>query len=174
MAHLFMTDSLARVQRLVADSDIFTILAKAGNPPSRYLCSLTHIEHLVKSGDGLVQHSHDPIVFEIHLPPDYLYCTDGHLGLKTVSLLTPVFHPNVGGHALCLGDAFHPGTPVDEIVRMVYEVVSYQNVTSDERNAFNHEACRYFREHAEELKRLDIAPLRRRKISNTVHISKKQ
>ena len=159
----FLRDSRDRAHALAESTSVLSILAEDGVPPNRYLCGLQDIEHLVKDGSGTVCHSTDPIVFQIQIPPDYLHCVDEHLGLKVVGMMTPIFHPNIANHAVCLGEAFRPGTPVDEIVRMVYEVVAFQNVTPDERNAFSAEACRYVREHAEELKHLQIPPLKRRK-----------
>jgi hypothetical protein len=166
----FLRDGQARMNELAGSSDVFHILHTHGDPATRYLCSFKDVEHLIRDGEGMIRKSTDPILTEIRFPPDYLHSCDPHLGLKVVGVVCPIFHPNIAPPSVCLGSAFRPGTPAEEIVRMVYEVVSFQNVTPDERDAFSPEACRYVREHPEELASLRIPPLRRRRVSAAITV----
>ncbi len=162
----FLKDSAKRLHALASVSDVLSIMAQRGDPASAYLCSFEGIEHLVRNARGVVHKSSEPILVEVKFPPDYLKSVDtARLGLKVAGIMNGgFFHPNVRPPAFCLGD-LQPGTPADELLRLVYEVLSYQNVTPDERNAFNPEACRYVRDHDEVIKGLRIAPLRRRNLN---------
>ncbi len=159
----FLFHSQKQLYDLALESDVVSILAEKGSPPDHYLCCLEHIEHLVRDRNGVVQITDDALLMELCVPADYLKLTDPNLGMRVVGLGSPIFHPNVRGSIVCLGETFQPGTGLHEIVRMAYEVVSYQMVTADERNAFDPEACRFVRDNPDILKNLRRLPLRRRK-----------
>ena len=154
---------------LANDSDVFSIAGMRGDPPHDFLCSFEGVEHLVKSPEGIVQRSKNPILVEIRFPEDYLRATDPSLGLRVVGIASPIFHPNVAPPHVCLGAAFRGGTPLHEIVRLVYEALCYRNVTPDEHDAMpsasSREACRYLREHPGLSESLSVLPLRRRKLN---------
>jgi hypothetical protein len=77
----------------------------------------------------------------------------------------------VRGGVVCLGSAFAPGTPITALLWELYDICSYQNVTLDERNAMNPEACRLLREHPELLARLKPAPFLRRQHRMQIKVS---
>ena len=160
----FLEESCRRGHALADESSVVNILAERGSPPHGYLVGFEGVEHLVRDSNGVVRKTMDPILVEVRFPPDFLRTSDRHLGLKVVGIVSHLFHPNVKRPAFCLGH-IRPGTPLDEILRMVYEVISFQNVTPDERDAFSPEACRYVREHPEVLKSLRIPPLKRRRLN---------
>ncbi|NOZ20003.1 MAG: hypothetical protein GXP25_02830 [Planctomycetes bacterium] len=163
----FLDNSYDRGRELERESDILRIEARRGEPPTGFLCSFVGVEHLVRDPDGTVEKCTDPILIEVQFPPDYLKSCDPHLGLRVVGMLNRnIFHPNIRPPAVCLGNALRPGTTLDEILRYVYEIISYQNVTPNESDAFSAEACRYVREHPGVLSGLRIPPLRRRKLRN--------
>ena len=147
-------------------TDVVRLLEAQGDPPTNYVFAFTGIEHLVRLRDGQVSTSTAPIGVAVRFPKDYLRADDHHLGLRVVAVLNPdVYHPNIRPPAACLGSSFRAGTTLVEILRLVYEILSYQNVTPDELDAFSQEACRYVREHPEALAALRIPPLRRRKLN---------
>ena len=166
----FLEDSQRRVAALAAASDTLTVLAQDGQPARRYLCAFEDVEHLVRGQDGAVKTSCDPLLVEIRIPHNYLRSVDPDLGMHVVGIVAPIFHPNIRPPALCLGSAFRAGTPVAEILRMVYELISFQMVTPDERDAFNPEACRFVREHPDMLRQLRIPPLRRRRVASRMEV----
>ena len=165
----WLTWANAKGIELAHESDVFSIVGMRGDPPHDFLCAFKGIEHLVKSTNGIVQRSKDTILVEINFPDDYLRTTDHSLGLRVVGIASPIFHPNVAPPHVCLGAAFRGGTPLHEIVRLVFEALCYRNVTPDEHDAMpsasSQEACRYLREHPGLSDSLSVPPLRRRKLN---------
>jgi hypothetical protein len=81
---------------------------------------------------------------------------------EVVTWLRPgnVFHPNIMPPLCCLGN-ITPGTSLVELIYRTYEVISYQNVMPDERDALNAAACSWARRHQDRFP-LDDRPLKRR------------
>jgi hypothetical protein len=102
-----------------------------------------------------------PVLTALHFPKDYLRSFDPRLPFKVVSILTRDFvHPNVAVPTVCLGSGLAPGTPIRALLTALHEIVTYRNVSLDERNAMNPEACRLLRQHPQLLDGLDRPPLR--------------
>jgi hypothetical protein len=148
---------------LAEKSDVLRITPLPPFPPCGYVCEFD-VAHLRRLPEGVVEISAGPVVAAVLFPEDYLHSTDPRLYLKVASVIEPLnlVHPNINGYAVCLGSAFAPGTPITALLWELYDIVSYQNVTLDERNAMNPEACRLLREHAELLARLRSEPFLRR------------
>ena len=89
-----------------------------------------------------------------------------------VSILDPldIVHPNILGSYICLGPEFGPTTPIALVLWELYDILAYQNFTTDERNAFNSEACRVLRAHPDVLTRLSFRPFMRRKLEAQVQV----
>jgi len=158
----FLEHGSARMNELAENSDTFGVVDRIGIPPRAYLCRFEGLEHLVKDEYGIVSRSMDTLFAEIRIPNDYLRTTDPNLGMRVVGIGSPIFHPNVRTPLICLGSAFRGGTCIHEIVRMVYEVLTYQVVTADEGNALDSVACRYLRDNPGISANLRRPPLRRR------------
>jgi hypothetical protein len=69
----------------------------------------------------------------------------------------PCFSPNVSAPLLCIGPIL-AGTPLVELARRAFEVVTLQNVGSSERDALNPKACRWVRANFDRLP-IDSRPL---------------
>ncbi len=115
--------------------------------------------------NGNVEKVCGPIPFELRITEDYFkpatFEARHSLGMRVFGILADLYHPNITAPGCCLGSAFRPGTPVEELVRLAYHLVTYQLVTTDERDAMNRDAGRYFRAHPELPRTLSVAPLRR-------------
>jgi hypothetical protein len=85
-------------------------------------------------------------------------------------LTADLVHPNVSGGAVCLGSGFAPGTSITWLLWQLWDIFAYENVTTDERNALNPEACRLVREHRHLLERLPRRPFLRRKQKLAVRV----
>jgi hypothetical protein len=83
---------------------------------------------------------------------------------RVVTWLGPreVFHPNIGIPYVCLG-RIDPGTPLVDLATRCYELITYQNVTFIECDAFNSQACHWARNN-QELLPVDTRPLKRRRV----------
>ncbi|MEZ6058576.1 MAG: ubiquitin-conjugating enzyme E2 [Planctomycetaceae bacterium] len=139
-----------RLRRLAADFDKLQnyvrrhprvkLLQFDGDPPERFqmeyrICSLRQV------GNELVRiKSH---IVEIVLPRNYPRTP------PQCRMLSPVFHPNIAPHAICVGDHWSAGESLQAIVMRIGEMLAYQSYNV--KSPLNGEAARWVAEHAEEL-----------------------
>jgi predicted Zn finger-like uncharacterized protein len=64
-------------------------------------------------------------------------------------MLTPVFHPNIAPHAICIGDHWSAGEPLAALVARIGELLAYQSYNT--KSPLNGEAARWTSEHLDEL-----------------------
>jgi hypothetical protein len=64
-------------------------------------------------------------------------------------MLTPIFHPNIAPHAICIGDHWSPGEPLWSIVARIGEMIAYQSYNT--KSPLNGEAARWVDQHVDEL-----------------------
>ena len=64
-------------------------------------------------------------------------------------MLTPIFHPNIAPHAICIGDHWSPGEPLWSIIARIGEMISYQSYNT--KSPLNGEAARWVDGHVDEL-----------------------
>jgi ubiquitin-protein ligase len=142
--------STVRLRRLAADFSQLEDYARRhprlrliqsdGDPPERY-----QIEYRVRSlrqvdGELLNIKSH---IVEIVLPRGYPRVP------PQCRMLTPVFHPNIAPHAICVGDHWSAGESLKSIVVRIGEILAYQ--TYNVKSPLNGEAARWVEEHEDEL-----------------------
>lgn len=143
--HKFLEQAQTDALELAGKSALLDVIPVPPFPPSTYLCQFK-LPYLRRRPDATVDIAPGPVTVGLHFPGDYLRSTDAHLYLKVAAMLSADFvHPNVYGVAMCLGAGFAPGTPMAALLWECYEIVAYQNMTLDERNALNPEACRLLR-----------------------------
>jgi len=111
-----------------------------GSPPERYQLEY-RIRGLRQTADDLsVVKSH---MVEIALPLSYPRMP------PQCRMLTPIFHPNIAPHAICIGDHWSPGEPLWSIMARIGEMIAYQSYNT--KSPLNGEAARWVDEHLEEL-----------------------
>jgi hypothetical protein len=64
-------------------------------------------------------------------------------------MLTPVFHPNIAPHAICIGDHWTAGESLAALVVRIAEMLSFQSYNV--KSPLNGQAARWADEHATEL-----------------------
>lgn len=144
--------STVRIRRLQADYDKvrdyvnrhprLQLIQVEGSPPERYQLEY-RIRGLRQKDDELaVVKSH---MVEIALPLNYPRMA------PQCRMLTPVFHPNIAPHAICIGDHWSPGEPLWSIVARIGELIAYQSYNT--KSPLNGEAARWVEEN------LDRVPL---------------
>ncbi len=116
------------------------LIQAIGDPPEQY-----QIEYRIKSlrqvGDDLQEvKSH---LVEISLPRNYPRTP------PLCRMLTPVFHPNIAPHAICVGDHWSAGEPLKSIVARIGEMLAYQSYNV--KSPLNGEAARWVEENLEDL-----------------------
>ncbi|MEZ0230831.1 MAG: ubiquitin-conjugating enzyme E2, partial [Planctomycetota bacterium] len=118
------------------------IIKTIGNPPEKY-----HLEYLVRSlaqVEGKIrerQKHHVEIVLTRAYPRQSPQCR----------MLTPVFHPNIAPHAICVGDHWAASETLNSLVARIGEILAFQSYNL--KSPLNGEAARWVAENE------DKAPL---------------
>src|SRR5205814_5380413 len=108
------------------------LIQTEGDPPERYQLEY-RINSLRQTDDDLIEvKSH---LVEIALPRNYPRTP------PQCRMLTPVFHPNIAPHAICIGDHWSPGEPLASIVARIGELIAYQSYNT--KSPLNGEAARW-------------------------------
>ena len=95
------------------------ILAVSGNPPDKYQIEF-NVSSLVMTPQGRVaaRNKHSA---EIYLTATY------PRQAPQCRMLTPVFHPNIAPHAICIGDHWAVGESLPHLVIRIAEMLAYQS-----------------------------------------------
>ena len=139
-----------RLRRLKADHDALRRLAHLhpkieiegvfGNPPERYRLRLK-VKSLREHGEQIETAAEHRL--EITMPRGYP--RDAPL----FRMLTPVFHPNIAPHAVCIGDDWTAGEPIDHLIQRVGEILAYQSYNT--KSPLNGRAAQWVDEHRDQL-----------------------
>ena len=142
--------STVRLRRLQADYEKLReyiqrhprlqLIQAEGTPPERY-----QLEYRLR---GLRQTADDLAVVKSHMVEIALPVSYPRLPPQC-RMLTPVFHPNIAPHAICIGDHWSPGEPLWSIVARIGEMIAYQSYNT--KSPLNGEAARWVVEHLDEL-----------------------
>lgn len=139
-----------RLRRLKADHEALRRLAHLhpkieiegvfGNPPERYRLKLA-VRSLRERGDAIEVATEHRL--EVTMPRGYP--RDAPL----FRMLTPVFHPNIAPHAVCIGDDWTAGEALDGLIQRVGEILAYQSYNV--KSPLNGRAAQWVTEHAHEV-----------------------
>src|SRR6516225_9951329 len=142
--------STLRLRRLAADYEKLRefvrrhprlkLVSASGEPPEQYQLEY-RIRSLRQTGDGLDFAGTHTV--EILLPRDYPRAP------PQCRMLTPVFHPNIAPHAICVGDHWSAGEPIGSIVARIGEMLAYQSYNT--KSPLNGEAARWVEQNLEQL-----------------------
>ncbi len=147
--------SNVRLRRLQADFEKLSdyvkrhprlkIIQADGEPPERYQLEF-RIRSLRQVNDDLVEvKSH---MVEIALPRNYPRTP------PQCRMLSPVFHPNIAPHAICVGDHWSAGEPLASLVARIGEMLAFQSYNV--KSPLNGEAARWVEQN---LDRLPLDPV---------------
>ena len=142
--------SKVRLKRLAADYEQISAYTRAharvklmqseGDPPERYRLEY-RLNSLRSVGDELkAENTH---TVEIVLPRNYPRTP------PMCRMLSPVFHPNIAPHAICVGDHWSPGEPLQSIVIRIGELLAFQSYNV--KSPLNGEAARWVSENEAKL-----------------------
>ena len=129
-----------RVTSLIQRHPRLQLLRADGSPPERY-----QLEYRVKSlrqKDGELKEVASHVV-EIFLPRDYPRTP------PLCRMLTPVFHPNIAPHAICIGDHWSAGESLSSLVTRIGEMLAYQSYNT--KSPLNGEAAKWTDQNIERL-----------------------
>ena len=132
-----------RLKRLQADYEKIMetfkaggrILIKAvtGNPPEKYQIEFL-VNSLVMKPDGSVTVKNNHLA-EIFLTRSYPRQP------PQCRMLTPVFHPNIAPHAICIGDHWAAGESLSHLIVRIGEMLAYQSYNL--KSPLNGEAAKW-------------------------------
>lgn len=134
--------SMVRLRRLQSDyerlRDFVTrhprlqLIQAQGTPPDRYQIEFRVKSLRMKDGQLTTVDSH---LVEIMLPLDYPRIP------PLCRMLTPVFHPNIAPHAICIGDHWSAGESLPALVARIGEILAYQSYNT--KSPLNGEAAKW-------------------------------
>jgi ubiquitin-protein ligase len=141
-----------RLKRLKSDYDkictMFTgksrirILKTLGDPPERY-----QIEYLVPGLQASLHtgaiRTHNSFIAEITLTAAYPRMA------PQCKMLTPVFHPNIAPHAICIGDHWAAGESLPHLIVRIAEMLTFQSYNV--KSPLNGEAARWVEQNQSKL-----------------------
>jgi hypothetical protein len=130
----------AMVRSAFAEHPVVRLVEALGDPPERYRFEL-------RVG-GLVVVNDDVVPKDTHLLEVFL--TLGYpRQAPQCRMLTPVFHPNIAPHAVCIGDHWSAGQSLAAVVLRVAEMLAFQSYNV--KSPLNGAAARWVAEHMERL-----------------------
>src|SRR5579883_2402828 len=106
------------VQEYVRRHPRVQLIQTDGTPPERYQLQY-QIKSLRQKDDRLV--TAGTHLVEIFLPRNYPRLP------PQCRMLTPIFHPNIAPHAICIGDHWSAGDSLASIVARIGELIAYQS-----------------------------------------------
>jgi hypothetical protein len=128
------------VQTRFATHPRIRVVEALGDPPERYRIEL-NVRGLVVQNDEIVpKDSHLVEVFlTLAYPRQAPQCR----------MLTPVFHPNIAPHAICIGDHWSAGQSLAAVIVRIGEMITFQSYNV--KSPLNGGAARWVEEHADAL-----------------------
>ena len=116
------------------------IVKTLGNPPEKYQLEY-HVKSLVQVDSGIRERpTHQvEIVLTRAYPRQAPQCR----------MLTPVFHPNIAPHAICVGDHWAASETLGALVSRIGEMLAFQSYNL--KSPLNGEAARWVAENEESL-----------------------
>ena len=128
------------VSALFADHPFIQVKEAIGDPPERY-----RIEYRVR---GLVMRGADVVEKETHLVEIFLTLAYPRQAPQC-RMLTPVFHPNIAPHAICIGDHWSAGESLAAVIVRIGEMITFQSYNT--KSPLNGLAARWAEENLSRL-----------------------
>jgi len=131
-----------QIRKALQTHQAIRIKGASGNPPDRYQIEYD-IRSLVENADGSITERHQHLV-EVYLTLSY------PRQAPQCRMLTPVFHPNIAPHAICIGDHWAAGESLLNLITRIGEMLAYQSYNV--KSPLNGTAARWVDDH------LDLLP----------------
>ena len=128
------------IRRLVRKHPLIETEGVSGNPPEVYRLFLT-VRSLQQRGEELF--FVDRHRLEISLPRGY------PRDAPICRMLTPVFHPNIAPHAVCITDNWSAAESLSSVIMRVCEMLAFQSYNI--KSPLNGEAAQWAAQHLNEL-----------------------
>lgn len=145
-----LESDLKAVARLCAPGAPIELVEVIGMPAERY-----QLRYRVP---GLVVQNGVVVPADVHLVEVYLTLSYPRQAPQC-RMLSPIFHPNIAPHAICVGDHWSAGEPLAGLLVRIAEMICFQSYNV--QSPLNGDAARWADQHAGELPLLssDFTPL---------------
>jgi ubiquitin-protein ligase/ribosomal protein S27E len=129
-----------KLRAFLAQQPRIRLIQAQGTPPERYQLEF-QIKGLREVDEQLQTVANHMV--EISLPLSYPRLP------PQCRMLTPVFHPNIAPHAICIGDHWSAGEPLWSMVARIGEMIAYQSYNT--KSPLNGEAARWVEANQQQL-----------------------
>ena len=129
-----------KLRAFLAQQPRIRLIQAQGTPPERYQLEF-QIKGLREVDEQLQTVANHMV--EIALPRSYPRLP------PQCRMLTPVFHPNIAPHAICIGDHWNAGEPLWSMVARIGEMIAYQSYNT--KSPLNGEAARWVESNLDKL-----------------------
>jgi ubiquitin-protein ligase len=107
-----------RVSKLFEENPYIIVKSAVGSPPERYKIEYK-IRGLEQKGKNIIEKNNHLV--EIILTRDYPQES------PQCRMLTPIFHPNIAPHAICIGDHWAAGESLTDLIVRIGEMICFQS-----------------------------------------------
>ena len=135
------------VTRLFAGHPHVVVKEAIGDPAERY-----RIEYRLR---GVVMQNNEVVPKDTHLVEIFLTLAYPRQAPQC-RMLTPVFHPNIAPHAVCIGDHWSAGESLAALILRIGEMITFQSYNT--KSPLNGAAARWAEENVARLpiEKLDL------------------
>ncbi len=128
------------IARAFADHPHVRVLETEGEPPERYKVEYRLKGLVVQDGKVVPKASH---LAEIYLPLGY------PRQAPQCRMLSPIYHPNIAPHAICIGDHWSAGESLAALIARIGELITFQSYNV--KSPLNGEAARWAEQNVDRL-----------------------
>ena len=129
-----------RIGRLFASHPNIRIVETEGDPPERYKVEYTLAGLVIQDGKVVRKGTH---LAEVYLPLGY------PRQAPQCRMLSPIYHPNIAPHAICIGDHWSAGESLAALMARIGEMITFQSYNI--KSPLNGEAARWAEQNMDQL-----------------------
>jgi ubiquitin-protein ligase len=120
------------IDRAFRDHPAIRVVEIEGDPPERYKVEFTLRGIVIQDGKVIPKGTH---LAEIYLPLGY------PRQAPQCRMLSPIYHPNIAPHAICIGDHWSAGESLAALIARIGEIITFQSYNV--KSPLNGEAARW-------------------------------
>ena len=120
------------ILRAFGDHPQIRILEMEGDPPERYKVEFQLKGLVIQDGKVIPKLTH---LAEVYLPLSY------PRQAPQCRMLSPIYHPNIAPHAICIGDHWSAGESLATLIARIGEIITFQSYNV--KSPLNGEAARW-------------------------------
>lgn len=128
------------IGRVFAEHPYIAVKEVEGDPPERYKVEFRLQGLVMRDGKVVTKDTH---MAEVYLPLGY------PRQAPQCRMLSPIYHPNIAPHAICIGDHWSAGESLAALIARIGEIITFQSYNV--KSPLNGEAARWAEEHMSRL-----------------------